>query len=120
MKLQRNLSEDHCGKFAIVPLNKLAQLKGQQKNSARVALQKLVKAKAVDFGDAEGGEFFVIKLQDVFAPFALKAYAEAVLKMAEQKKGAEPHVASSLVVYANDILDLFQKAVKHPRRKIPD
>lgn len=120
MKLLRNENADKRGKYAIVPLVKVANLTGQTKNSVRVALKKLQEANMLDFGDKEDGEFFVMTLRDMFAPAALRSYAKAVLEHAEKVKESDPKKSASLAEFGAEILGLFKQSMANKGRKLPD
>lgn len=74
MKLQRNVGNDGRGKYAIVKLRKIAP--GDDETRAR--LDALTSGGFVEFGNVgDTDEFFVVKLKDVYAADALRAYAQA-------------------------------------------
>lgn len=65
-----------------------------------------INPKAVDFGDSEDTDFFVIRLKDKYAAAALLAYANEARK-------DDPE-------YADDILKLANIAMLHGDKRKPD
>ena len=76
MKLDRNLTHDGKGKYALV---KLRTINLQDRNKVPCdALMTLAEWGKIDWGKTgEQDEFFVIKLRDKYAFDALAAYAKA-------------------------------------------
>lgn len=66
----------------------------------------MVEESAVDFGDTEDSDFFVIRLKDKYAAPALVAYADAA-------RNDDPEYASEIDALAN-------AACNHPNRQKPD
>lgn len=61
----------------------------------------------LQFGDNLDTEFFIIKLRDKYAYHALRAYAQEAMHDGETE-------------YANEILELANRALHHPNKKKPD
>ena len=104
MKLDRNISPGHLGKYALIKLRDLPA--GQPTFSGPGNEHSTVNSSAVDFGDTPDTEFFVIRLKDKYSHAALLAYAKAAAKDDDE--------------YANQILDLAQIAMLHPNKRKPD
>lgn len=109
MKLDRNLNEAGIGKYALI---KLRVAKPEVVNSM-VGSDGVIKpatyeipARAVDFGNTEDTDFFVIRLKDKYAAAALQAYAIAASEDDEE--------------YAKEIEALAEMAWNHPSKKRPD
>lgn len=110
MKLDRNITNPRRGKYALIKL-RLRDAPIILEPTADVAGGKGAKylpvlAEAVDFGDSEDSDFFVIRLKDKYAGPALAAYAGAAMM-------DDPE-------YGREIMRLFQIALAHPRKRIPD
>jgi len=105
MKLDRNLTNDGRGKYAVVRLRRIDGAPPELKQ----ALDLLITGGFVTM-DAPGGEdeFFVIMLKDAYAQPALVAYANAAL-------------ADGEIEYAGEVLDLAARSGRsHPLCKKPD
>lgn len=78
MKLDRNINPDGRGKYALVKMREVpSDSDGSQKaNEIREALSTLARHGCLDYGDAKENDFFVLRLRDVGAAHALRAYAE--------------------------------------------
>lgn len=98
MKLDRNITEPRRGKYALIKL-RIDEPSG-------VGCMYQIKPEAVDFGDTEDTDFFVIRLKDKYAAAALFAYAKAAYS-------DDPE-------YANEIIALAVEARDHPNKKKPD
>ncbi len=123
------------GKYAVISASALAKLAGQQKNSARVKLQALADLGVITFEAAPEGaseevtellknnntaqEFYVLNLDDVFVPFAIRAYCEKTLNHATAMKSTNPDGALALTKHAEFAAKKMQTAMKRPGRKIP-
>ncbi len=84
MKLDRNINSDGMGKYALVKLRVLRDIRdhhnGEMPHEISEALSLLESAGAVDIGNVGSeSEFMVIKLKDKYARVALVAYSEAAL-----------------------------------------
>jgi hypothetical protein len=103
MKLDRNLSPGHPGKYALIQLRKLPV--GEPIFSGPGNEKMTVSSSVVDFGTG-GNDFFVIRLKDKYACAALYAYAEAAFR-------DDPE-------YATEIRQLGWLSEVHPDRRKPD
>jgi hypothetical protein len=103
MKLDRNISKNHVGKYALVCLRKVPV--GQPVYSPD-GTQVTIDLSAVDFGEKPDSEFFVIRLKDQYAAPALKAYAKAC--------------AHDDPEFSKEVLQLAHKAQHHPAKRKPD
>jgi hypothetical protein len=100
MRLDRNTNPDGKGKYAVVKLRPAAGL------NAQGCINLLERAGLLSFGTKPGEEFFVLKLTDKYAGWALKAYAQAAVNDGEHEYGA-------------DVMALAEKADTELRKK-PD
>jgi hypothetical protein len=101
MKLDRTATG--VNKYAVVRLRKIATATPQD---AKV-FDQLILGGYVDLGNpGDDDEFFVIKLKDRYAPQALFAYAAAA-------RVDDPE-------YADEIVELARRAMRHPHSKKPD
>jgi hypothetical protein len=103
MKLDRNRNADGAGKYAVVRLRRMDGASPEQRH----ALDLLITGGFVTM-DRPGGdeEFFVVMLQDKYAPATLRKYAE-------EAEADDPE-------YAAEVRELAARAAAHPRRKKPD
>lgn len=92
MKLDRNISADGSGKYALLKLRRLRELRRvNRRRDARLleieaAIKTLEKAGILDWGIAgTESEFFVMRLRDIYAGNGLEAYAAAAAKDAQQE-----------------------------------
>ncbi len=99
MKLDRNITNPKRGKYALIKLRDCVPVRSAEGITFPV--------EAVDFGDTEDTDFFVIRLKDKYASVALRAYALA----AGQDGQTE---------YADEIHLLADQSLFHPNRKLPD
>ena len=90
MQLVRDLTENGCGKYAAINIQRLAELsraggaKGAWSADVAAALQTLEAIGVLEWGrKGQADEFFLIKLKDENAQEALTAYAN---KAAERDK----------------------------------
>jgi hypothetical protein len=96
MDLDRNLNSDGKGKYALINLRKLD---GNPQTAEEVAAAILRNPEAVEFGNVgTESEFFVIKLKDIHADAALRAYADDVL---DNGKPEHQTYAGQVIVMAN-------------------
>jgi hypothetical protein len=105
MRLMRNISKDGYCKYAAIRNDKIALLPEHQREAAREAMEVLADLEVLEnprMGDAE--EFFLIKLKDWNAPWALAGYAKSV--------------AVSDPEFAADVMGLAAQALRI--RKNPD
>ncbi len=98
MKLDRNITNPKRGKYALIKLRDCVPVRGPEGITFPV--------EAVDFGDTEDSDFFVIRLKDKYARAALEAYAEAA--------------SQDDLEYGHEVYKLAQMALSHPNRKRPD
>lgn len=106
MKLDRNIKKNKGkGKYALI---KLRELKLPLETTADKNIV-MVPVESVDYGEptAPGNDFFVIRLRDQFAAWALTSYAAAARK-------------AGMIEYSNEIMELAIKASHHPQKKKPD
>lgn len=113
MRLDRNVNPDGRGKYALIKLRMLSDFADPadpfQKIAPNIsdALNTLVAAGLIDFGDRPDNEFFVIRLKDKYAKPALEAYASGA-------RHDDPE-------WAGDIMDLASRAgLNHPNHRKPD
>jgi hypothetical protein len=106
MKLDRNLTQDGKGKYALVRLRTIDI--GNRNKVPTDALHTLDEWKKLDWGRVgEEDEFFVIKLKDRYAFDALAAYAKAA-------EADDPE-------YAEEIREMLPRAgVNSKYCKVPD
>lgn len=115
MRLVRNQTQDGKCKYALVRLDKMRLAendKGGLADPTVVAALKLLENRGLleYAGKGDPEEAFVIKLKDVHAPPALRAYADS----AENRPGS---VDKEL---AKDVHELADRAGVHPNRHNPD
>lgn len=87
MKLDRNTNKDGKGRYALLKLRLMSKAK-VAKLKAFMKAEKI--ADALVFGDEKpdrSSEFFVVKIDDEFAGFALENYGLAVLDKARKSEG---------------------------------
>lgn len=101
MKLDRNITSPRRGKYALIKL-RTAEIKTYTQTDGWLA----IKADAVDFGESEETDFFVIRLKDKYAAPALAAYAMAAYRDDEE--------------YALEVLNLAKAAAENPHQRQPD
>lgn len=108
MRLTRNKTPDGKCKYAIVRLDKLREIQNRLTwRRATNALELLEAFGLLEYGQPSSEEeCFVIKLKDVNAPAALDAYAQKAAATDQE--------------FADDIHELFERALRHPSRKMPD
>lgn len=104
MKLDRNITDDGLGKYALLNLRKLQQCGNHGVEDALALLESLGVLEWGREGSKE--EFFVIKLRDMNAPTALYAYAASA--------------ALHDIEFADEVAALAERAKLHPGRKEPD
>jgi hypothetical protein len=105
MKLDRNIVPFR-GKYALIKLRVRDAIPGVNSKRDIVTDHVLVNKDAIDFGDSDATDFFVIRLKDKYAEPALRAYAAAA-----RFDDAE---------YANEVEALANLAAKHPSKRKPD
>ena len=107
MKLDRNITTPRRGKYALIKLRGLnlpfpdCYYSGPQPQS-----DSIVPKAAIDYGDTDDSDFFVIRLKDKYAGAALAAYANAAMQ-------DDPE-------YGREMMALAQKAIEHPSKRRPD
>lgn len=110
MKLDRNITKSKRGKYALIKLRPTDEIPGPISLNVEVFVDGIhctpIRTTAIDCGNTDDTDFFVIRLKDKFAYAALFAYA----KEAEKD---DPE-------YAQDIFELATKAKMHPNKKMPD
>jgi hypothetical protein len=105
MKLDRNTTNPKRGKYALIKLRDVTEIKSEPSGSGSHVT--VWPHSAVDFGDTEDSDFFVIRLKDKYAARALREYAAAAMSDGETE-------------YADEILKLADDAAFHPNRRRPD
>lgn len=116
MPLDRNLTPDGHGKYALVKLRG-AQLPFERDTQGRLCIPE----ELIDFGSTPETEFFVMRLRDEFVPEALERYAYNASKAASQLLSGPAGV--QLVGYASDVYDLSARSTAlraAGKSKIPD
>lgn len=105
MKMDRNINDDGCGKYALLNLRRMAK---HDTPEVRAALDVLTKAGAIEWGViGEEDEFFVIKLKDINAPGGLSGYANEADKTDRE--------------WAEDVRSMLPRAgTNSPFCKVPD
>jgi len=113
MKLDRNIEgREGIGKYALIKLRALdtyisASPFHTYGPEIEAAFKTLTDAGALDWGNTEDSEFFLIRLKDRHAAAALSAYA----------RSAEEFGISE---WAEQVRELATKAAMHPGKKAPD
>lgn len=115
MKLDRNISSDGRGKYALVRLRTI-----EPGSEADQLLRRLDQLGVLDWGVVgQPDEFFIVKLRDRYATDALKAYAEAVRRDAELAKSDDEH--REKMEWAIAVMSMLWRAgLKSPFCKHPD
>lgn len=101
MKLDRNIDGGHGNKYGLVKKRGLEELRKRSRNIGD-AIDLLVRAGVIDWGDTPETEFFLIRLKDKYAASGLAGYAEAardddpeyayeIVEMAGRAGPANPH-----------------------------
>ncbi len=104
MKLDRNLNPNGQGKYALI---KMREVVTPFESVVRHGEDfTIIPTTAIDHGDTEGTDFFVIRLKDKYAAPALAAYAKAAMKDDEE--------------YGAEIAELAKTALDYPHKRIPD
>lgn len=112
MKLDRNLNANGMGKYALLKLRKLEEMRsgtfGELPPSVTAAIKLLEREGILDWGDAPETEFFVIRLKDKYARGPLCEYATAAEMDGEWE-------------YGKEVRELASRAgPAHPNCKRPD
>jgi len=116
IKLDRNINEDGKGKYALINLRKIPGPRIINASQLAAAIED--NPDCVEFGEVgSDNEFFVFKLKDIFAEYALRAYAHSIYKYVEVEN---PKNKKELIEYAREIYKLSSQSILHPNRKIPD
>lgn len=107
MKLDRNITKPRRGKYALIKLRiDGAILEPMFRDARIIPTHYEVKKQAVDFGNDDDSDFFVIRLKDKYAAAALGAYGAAAF-------ADDPE-------YGLSVLNLAKAAAEHPAKRIPD
>jgi hypothetical protein len=82
MKLDRNINPNGIGKYALLKLRMLENVRdpgafGELASSVAKALELLEMDGILDWGNTPQTDFMVIRLKDKYAQAALRAYADA-------------------------------------------
>lgn len=109
MKLDRNINNDGAGKYALLKLRVYRDLADDARKRAADAMALLEGYGILDWGIPESeSEFFLIRLKDKYAGDAIRAYADAVQKDAQQERN---EVASrDKYQWAVEVLKLCERA----------
>lgn len=107
MKLDRSINPTGKGKYALINLRKIP---GDPRTPKELAEAILRNPECVEFGCVGGSdEFFLIKLKDRCAEFALRAYSEAAITFIGDEE------------YAAQVRELADRAgLNSPYCKAPD
>jgi hypothetical protein len=108
MKLDRNKNPNGKGKYALVLMRQVPPWTDNSPKALAIhnALHTLDRNGCLDFGNAGYRDFFVLRLRDVGAEAALRAYAE-------QFRTSDPE-------WAKEIDALATKAAARTDKKQPD
>jgi hypothetical protein len=111
MKLDRNLNVNGMGKYALLKLRRLEEMRsgtfGDLHPSVAGAIKLLESAGLIDWGDTPETEFFVMRLKDMFSQAGLVGYGAAASSVDHE--------------YAEEIEGLAKRAgPSHPNCKRPD
>jgi len=114
MKLDRNQNQNSAGKYALLKMRRVLEIKkagenapwGSTENDLALnvdnAINLLRESRCLHFGDEGRGEqFFVMKYKDKFTAPALMAYAKAVENAAVSSQAGAG--GDSIMEYANEI-----------------
>lgn len=113
MKLDRSSNPDGYGKYALINLRRLREIlqspRPAGRNSILDAMQLLETQGILEWGRVgTSHEFFVIKLKDINAEYALHAYSDAA------HDNGDPE-------FAQEVLELaLRSGTRHPLCKKPD
>lgn len=116
MKLDRNVIAAPAGKYALIKIRRLAEIRSWNGGEGEIfdqeaveqALALLERAKIIDWCDTPETEAFVIRLKDEFAQNALFAYSLAADVAGESE-------------YASEVRALSKRSgVGHPHCRRPD
>jgi hypothetical protein len=79
MKMDRNITANGTGKYAIVNMRKLRALAGPTRQQAKAMLDGLAAIGVIEWGAVgQEDEFFLVKLKDRHSRDALYAYANSI------------------------------------------
>lgn len=106
MKLDRNINQDGRGKYALIKLRETSLNASHKALAIAESKMLVVEPYAVDFGDSEDTDFFVIRLKDKYAAPALHAYGESAMR-------DDPE-------YGREIIELWRIASRHQAKQKPD
>lgn len=116
MKLDRDVNSNKKGKYALLKLREVTdqefdRIRGEishnKSEHSYFPSQTYVPTSAVDLGDTDDSEFFVLRLKDKYAHQTLMMYAVLALLDGERE-------------YAEAVIALAEKAKSHPNQKKPD
>lgn len=116
MKLDRNITNPRRGKYALIKLREATVKRAPVEGTP---LMVMVEESAVDFGDTEDSDFFVIRMKDMFAGPALRAYAHAISEYVSGLPPDDPK-RPELTEYHHEIINLAEAAHRNVHRRIPD
>lgn len=113
MKLDRNSNDEGIGKYALLKLRKLEDFRDptdpflELAPEIDAAVRLLAMNDIIDWGATPETEFFVIRLKDKYAMYALDTYAR--------------QARHDDVEYGNEVMRLAERAgPNHPNCKAPD
>lgn len=105
MRLDRNITTPRRGKYALIKLRQ-SHLEPTVVAAALASGRPAeVEAHAIDFGDTDESDFFVIRLRDKYAANALHAYSASC-------RADDPE-------FSREILDLANKAARMQNKQKP-
>jgi hypothetical protein len=115
MKLDRNITNPRRGKYALIKLR-------ESRLTPELCCgpdEIMVETNAIDFGDTDDSDFFVIRLKDKFSGGALRGYANAITDHLATLHSDDPS-RDGLVEYHHEIIALAEQAHRTPNKRIPD
>lgn len=126
MKLDRNINANGCGKYALIKLRSLTELRRvNRRRDARLleieaAIKTLERAGILDYGiTGTEAEFFVMRLRDKYSGDGLKGYADAVAK--DARKDPDEATSKSKWQWSIEVIRLARRAgMLSPFCKEPD
>lgn len=116
MKLDRNITNPRRGKYALIKLRD-AEPKFTETKAGEEYVS--VPASAVDFGNTDDSDFFVIRLKDRFCGPALRAYASAITAHLATLP-LDDKSREGLVEYHHEIIRLAEQVAANPNQRTPD
>lgn len=111
MKMDRNINANGRGKYALILMRRYPT-KPENVQDVHHALKILRENGMLDYGEAGSpSEFFLIRLKDRFAGDALRAYANAAKKFADERSRAGDDAGhTSMIAWAVEVLKMAGRA----------